>query len=646
MGFMVFPLIFGKPRLYFPIIVGLALSTSIDAGTAPENRAPIQAQLIRVVEAGRINVGDSILAKVNVQWQNPDCLLRRGAILKGRIVAASVRSKTSKTSEIALMFESGECGGKEMKPLPLTVAAVIAPDQSLNSDVEHQSLSEAVGVGIDGGMRSAQYAAATTQYEPPRHKGPKAVMPGQVIGIHGLKLAVGGGQEGSSILSSSKRTVRLEPGSQLVLVPALKPPTTTAYSSAPPSTGPATPSVGEIKTPDTAQTADNMEICTPPDCTSTLTANEAETGTASATATVAIRELGFPMRAETREMHHFDYDAALTYLGPRKLLFTFNPHQLVRRTGAEAESKSLHAIRGILFNLQTMKVEQTLEWRVPDAGQYLWQVGTDKALIHIGRELRLYGPELKVEQKVSLDGQLAFVAISPSGTYFAVGVVHERHSGAIHQQLLESEEREPEEDVEVRALNMSFKTLASVLRSSRDVPPALSDEGEIRTPAIGKNRWRIVEHSWDSQRRVIAQVNSTCMPTVKTLPSRMLFVVGCDWQTDGKWYRVLRSDGKPVLKGWSPSAELAQTAIAARDIFAIRTAKATKAMATDAVFRTSDLEAEHIVVCRSRSGQRLLAVTLPSPVPTLQTFVLSPGGDQLAVLSQDQIAFYPLPMDH
>jgi hypothetical protein len=174
----------------------------------------------------------------------------------------------------------------------------------------------------------------------------------------------------------------------------------------------------------------------------------------------------------------------------------------------------------------------------------------------------------------------------------------------------------------------------------------LSDEGEIRTPAIGKNRWRIVEHSWDSQRRVIAQVNSTCMPTVKTLPSRMLFVVGCDWQTDGKWYRVLRSDGKPVLKGWSPSAELAQTAIAARDIFAIRIAKATKAMATDAVFRTSDLEAEHIVVCRSRSGQRLLAVTLPSPVPTLQTFVLSPGGDQLAVLSQDQIAFYPLPMDH
>jgi hypothetical protein len=512
---MVFPVILGKRRLHFPIIVGLALSNSVYAGAVPENRAPIQAQLIRTVDAGRVKVGDSILAKVNVQWQNPDCLLRRGAILKGRIVAASVRSKTSKTSEIALLFESGECGGKEMKPLPLTVAAVIAPEQSLNSDLEHQPLSEAVGAGLNGGLRSVQGAAAATQYEPPRHKGPQAVMPGQVIGISDIKLTVGRGQEGSSILSSSKRPVRLEPELQFVLVPALKPPPTTATaasSSALDSTVSTTPSVGEIKTPDTAKTADDMETCSPPECSSALTASEAE-GTVSAAATIAIRELGYPMRSGTRELHRFDYDAALTYLGPKKLLFTFNPHQLVRRAGAEAGSRPVHAIRGILFNLQTLKVEQTLEWRVPDTGQYLWPVGTDKALIHVGRELRLYGPELKPEQKVALDGPLAFVRISPSGTYFAVGVVRERHSEATHRELLESEEREPEEDVEVRVLDVNLKTLAAVLRSSRDVPPVLSDEGEISIPMIGKNRWRIVEHSWDGQRRVLARVNSTCMPT-------------------------------------------------------------------------------------------------------------------------------------
>lgn len=303
-------------------------------------------------------------------------------------------------------------------------------------------------------------------------------------------------------------------------------------------------------------------------------------------------------------------------------------------------------MRGILFDLQTLKVEQTLEWRVLDTGQYLWPAGSDKALIHVGKELRLYGPKLKSEQKVALDGPLAFVRVSPSGTYFAVGVVHERHSEATHRELLESEERAPEEDVEVRVLDVNFRILASVLRSSRDVPPVLSDEGEISIPAIGKNRWRIVEHSWDGQRRVRAQVNSTCMPTVETLPSDMLFVIGCDRQADGKWYRVLRGDGRPVLKGWSSSAELEQTAMAASGAFAVRIAKATKAMAADAIFRATDLEAEHIAVYRAKNGQRVFAVGMPSPVPTLQTFALAPGGDQLAVLSQDHIAFYPLQMDH
>lgn len=69
-------------------------------------------------------------------------------------------------------------------------------------------------------------------------------------------------------------------------------------------------------------------------------------------------------------------------------------------------------------------------------------------------------------------------------------------------------------------------------------------------------------------------------------------------------------------------------------------------MAADAILRASDLEAEHIAVYRAKNGQRVFAVSMPSPVPTLQTFVLSPVGDQLAVLSQDQIAFYPLQADH
>jgi hypothetical protein len=286
---------------------------------------------------------------------------------------------------------------------------------------------------------------------------------------------------------------------------------------------------------------------------------------------------------------------------------------------------------------------QTTDWRVLDAKQYLWPIGNGKVLVHVGRELRIYGPGLKVEQKFSLNGPLAFVRISPSGEYFAVGVLQERHSRAIHEQLTEAEGREPEEDIELKVLTADFRTLATVARSSWDVPPVLSDEGEIRIPTIGKNRWRIVENSWNGQRRVLAQVTSTCRPEATTLQPNLLFLVGCDRQADGKWYRMLRSDGKPVLKGWSPSAELEQTANGANSTFAIAVTTAGKPLAAESLFRATDLVSESIGVYRVENGLRKVAVSIASPVPTLQTFVLSPGGDQLAVLKGDQIAFYSVP---
>jgi hypothetical protein len=39
----------------------------------------------------------------------------------------------------------------------------------------------------------------------------------------------------------------------------------------------------------------------------------------------------------------------------------------------------------------------------------------------------------------------------------------------------------------------------------------------------------------------------------------------------------------------------------------------------------------------------LFAITVTSPVPTVQSFALSPDGGLLAVLQGDQLAFYKVP---
>jgi hypothetical protein len=638
---------------------------SCDLVAVAQERIPVQAELVRAIEAGRVKVGDPVLAKVVVKWQAPQCMLREGAVLKGRIVAQSVHSKTEKTSEIALLFDSGQCDGPDMKPLALTVAAVLATDPSRDNGMyENQPLSEAVGlsiggtgggsagVGVGGGggnLRSVTAAAATVYVTPPRYKGPTAVMPGQVAGIKGMKLNVGGGPEGSSVLTTSGHNVRLESGSQLVLVANANAATPAAAAAVPPTTESATTTASSTTSTDESiatAAADETEVCAPPQCNLALASNESQPRPAAVWATLSLKDLGYVPERADHEMYSFDYGSAIAYLGQKQLLFTFNPHVLIHREGAEAKFAKLRVIRAVLVNVREKKVEKTVEWKVPDAQQYLWPMGQDRVLVHVGRDLRLYGPGLKLERRLGLDGPLAFVRMSPSSRYFAVGVVQERHSEIIHRQLAEAEEREPEEDVEIKVLDGDFHVLATITRSSRAARPVLSDEGEIQVLSVRKNRWRIVEERWDTQKQILAQVNSSCRPEATTLPENMLFLVGCDPQTAGKWYRVLRSNGKPVLKGWSSLAELEHRASgdANGGTFTIGMAEAAKPIGADSAFQTSDLESERIAVYRTENGERMFAVAIPSPAPTVQTFVLSPAGDQLAVLQGDEIAFYTIPM--
>ncbi|MGB9312069.1 MAG: hypothetical protein WCC15_15250, partial [Candidatus Acidiferrales bacterium] len=103
----------------------LLLCPAVTAAQDP-SRVPVQVEIVRSMDAARVKVGDPIFAKVSTKWQSPQCSLRQGAVLEGRIIAAAQRSKTSNKSEIALLFDTGQCNGLDMKPLPLTVAAVLA----------------------------------------------------------------------------------------------------------------------------------------------------------------------------------------------------------------------------------------------------------------------------------------------------------------------------------------------------------------------------------------------------------------------------------------------------------------------------------------------------------------------------------------
>jgi hypothetical protein len=327
-------------------------------------------------------------------------------------------------------------------------------------------------------------------------------------------------------------------------------------------------------------------------------------------AKLSVASLGYSPK-DKREVTSFGYDATLTYLNGRNLLFTFDPHRL-RERGGGLQHESMRTVRALLIDPGTQQVKRIVDWRVQGEGRYVWRAGGDRLVVHIGHELRLLDTDLKTVRAASLPGPLAWVSAAPAGGHFAVGVYTERHTPEVHRQLLDATGDDPEEDVDVRVYDGNLDLLLSSPRSSASYAPVLSDLGEIRVRAMGHGRWQISEYRWDRTDYKITVTKSSCRPHVSATLSGYLFVVGCESGSDVRWYRMLRPDGHPVLKAVSPSAEteLAVNSSAPGE-FAVRVVNLTKAMTPGQPFHKSDLENEAVSVYATADGHRLFTPRLP-----------------------------------
>ena len=645
----------------------MTLLPSFPAAQAAVNSAapaftPIHAELVGPMEARLLKPGSPLLLKVKDAWQNDDCKLREGSILKGHVVVANVSSKEDRISKVALLVDEAECNGPTLVPMPLAVAAMMAPDPNeAGHTQEYSPLTDgpvALGSRSGGGtnsMRSLSAAAIIAQNSAMPVSAPQHMALGDVIGISGLKMSVGTGPEYSTVLSNKGRNVSLQRDTQFVLVPAalIRRAEPTSESAAAHQGAATSVRAGATAVPVTAALvkADvpkappkppepDVEVCEPPSCSMALPAADM-VGVGRAAKSFSLHELGYAPRYGV-EMDDFNHDAALAYLGPDRLLVTFNPHTLIRR--AEEDWDSARVIRAALLDTATLKVIRTVDWHVSDRRQYLWPVGDDRVLVHVGAELRVYGPDLKIERRIELDGPLAWVRVAPSRKVFAIGVIEERHTKELHAQLVAESHREPEEDVEVRIMDEDFRTMVTAMRSSRFMAPVLTDTGEVGMYLQGSDRYHLVEHTWDHQTRSIAHLESSCMPHVSSISPGLLFVASCARNGDTK-YKVLRTDGRPLLQGGSSSDEVGLGAQGMGAVFVVGIAKVNRPLASGDVFHPSDLREERLDVYRSANGHRVFAARVDSPAPTREAYALAPAGGELAVLSAEQISLYRLPAE-
>jgi Tfp pilus assembly protein PilF len=174
----------------------------------------IQGGIVGWLDSGHLKPGQSISVKVLQDWIAPNCALTSGAMLYGRVLAAT-SSKKPGGSELALVFDHGDCIGHPKQELSLRIIAVAG------GDTAYVGIHNAMPTEVSGGAKAISDTAASMGLAPDVNMkpgiAPKTVRPGVVAGIPHLKLIPEGGPQCSAMLTSEEHSVHLGTGTEFIL---------------------------------------------------------------------------------------------------------------------------------------------------------------------------------------------------------------------------------------------------------------------------------------------------------------------------------------------------------------------------------------------------------------------------------------------
>lgn len=619
---------------------------------------PVQAELMADLNARLLHVGAPVFARVTVEWTGTSCVLPKGAVLEAQVVSVAPYNKATKLSEIDLAFTRAQCAAPRMAAFDLLLAALVAPPRPMDMGVlsdplpMNTSYSGANGQVALAAVKTMQMSGNISLKLGIDESGYNvAALPrmhmGDVSGIHGMKLSFGSGTGTTTVLSCKGHDVSLEKHTVLLLVPSqgllprsisesVRPGSATASAAAP--TG--EKRIVAVSGPEQTQ-AEDIDVCDPSHCNADLRAGD-DIDDGKPKVSFSAGQLGYAARVH-QEMHDFDRDETLAWLGPDQLLVSFNPHALIHRRSLGPSGSTERIIRAVLLDTSARRVIRSVDWELPDNNEYLWPLAGGCVLAHVGSELRVYDEGLKISERIRLDAPLAFVRVTPDGNFIVVGQVRERHSPELHARLRESLQGEPEEDVSVTVLNHEFDTIARSEARSDLIPPTLLNEGQARLLALRNGRYRVALLTWDSRSSVLAEFGSGCVPRLSSLAPDLLFLSSCNVHNGMLEYRVLNSSGKLTLKGFTNPDDLVHAAKGSGDggMFVVKTLRSST-VRSGAPFRAASLDFGEFGVYRAADGKKLFGVHVGSPTSSLDDYAMTGDGSQLAILTRDQISIYAI----
>lgn len=193
---------FCRGRYLFPLL--------LCCGVFPLQAQYLQVSLLTAIDSAHAKPGQSVEAEAAFDWHTPTCRLHQGARLRGRVIDVQKASKKLKESYIAFSIDQADCQGYRASPLSLQVVEIVGASPDNPSRLLDVLPKEG------GGLTSNQAPASSILLQPVE---PVAVRPGEVQGMKNVTLHLGGGPEGSTLLTASGGNLHLGRNTVLILTP-------------------------------------------------------------------------------------------------------------------------------------------------------------------------------------------------------------------------------------------------------------------------------------------------------------------------------------------------------------------------------------------------------------------------------------------
>jgi hypothetical protein len=346
---------------------------------------------------------------------------------------------------------------------------------------------------------------------------------------------------------------------------------------------------------------------------------------------------------------------SLDYVDANHLLFTFQKKSLMRHMDDCEPNDDDQLIHAVVLEIPTGKEVASADWRMHDKRRYIWPLGKGTFLVRQRDTLYVTDSTLKLHEYGHFPGHLLAVQTVPEGDVIVAETMEPDHSveasqpGAAANSFLSEFSPNAPKPILLRVIRLKDGKLMGMTRMRVPIVFPANASGYIECIEGQHSQWLMSFATLDGSAtppppHPIAQVTSSCQPTVVFLSRDKLMAMRCSQSRDHSTIALDLDGNKLWEKSWQ-SNHIWPTMTRAEDgsRFAQGSLIVPGAFSITAPIGGGDsISAQLIEVYDTASGKLLMSAPASPVYDSGQNYALSPDGHQFAVVHDGTIQLFDL----